>query len=491
MSILGNYVYSLIYNIAALIVPFLTAPYLARTLGAQSLGIFAYIQSTTAILCTVSMLGTYTFGNRQVAYTRDSRERMSREFCNVMGLRIALGVIGTAVYFAVCCMSELRAYFLLYYIYYIGFVIDCSWLYVGIEDMRVCMLKNLCAKVGGAFCVFIFVRNDEHLWRYVLILALSTFAANLSVYAKLGRHVSLRRPEVASLCPNLKAAFKLCLPTLVATVYLQVDKLMLGWLTESTVEITYYDQAEKIIMIPLSFVTVLSTVMMPRIANEFKKSGIERINRLLKKACGYSMLAASPLMFGIFAVAPKFVPWYLGDGYAPVADAIMILSPYVLTNTLLGISGGQYFTATDQIEILLKSNLVGMAANIITNGTLIPIYGYRGAAIATIFSQILMLVYQYRHMARQTDILPALLRQSKYLVYGGVMLACVWAVGIGREPSVWLTAAQVAVGVASYAAILLTVRDKQLKELLCTLKQRKFDKKTKSTTVEDDAKPSP
>ena len=81
----------------------------------------------------------------------------------------------------------------------------------------------------------------------------------------------------------LWGSIELFLPSLVATIYLQVDKVMIGWLTNGTSQISYYDQAEKIVIIPLTFITVLSTVMMPRIANEFKRGNQRVIGGLLEK----------------------------------------------------------------------------------------------------------------------------------------------------------------------------------------------------------------
>ena len=142
---------------------------------------------------------------------------------------------------------------------------------------------------------------------------------------------------------------------------------MIGWLTNGTSQISYYDQAEKIVVIPLTFITVLSTVMMPRIANEFKRGNQRVIGGLLEKAAGSSMFLALPMMFGLMGIAYKFIPWYLGEAFMATAKAVVILSPMVISNTLIGISGSQYFTATNQMGILLKSNAAGAVLNIAVN----------------------------------------------------------------------------------------------------------------------------
>lgn len=461
-----NYIYNILYNLAALIIPLLTAPYLARTLGAELLGIFAYIQSSTSVICTVSMLGTYTFGNRQIAYTRDSKNQMSQEFCNIMGLRICLGLTGTLIYLVFAFYSGYWQFFLCYYIFYLGYVLDCSWLFVGVEDMKICTVKNFFAKAGSAVCIFLFVKDEEDFFLYILILSIATFLANISVFTQIKKYVRICRLQISSLLPNLKVAFQLCLPTLVSTVYLQVDKLMIKWITGNAYEITYYDQAEKIIMIPLAFITVLSTVMMPRIANEFHNGQQEHVKDLIGKACSYSMLMACPLMFGMAGIATHFIPWYLGEEYLPVAYVIIVLAPYVITNTLIGISGGQYFMATNQISILLKGNVLGMVANVITNSLLIPILGYMGAAVATVISQCLMMVYQYYYMNRQIGVMSVIIKQAKYLFYGALMFIVVWVVGRYQEASVIVTLEQIIVGLVVYFILLLLARDSLMKELV-------------------------
>ena len=48
----ANFIYNLIYNIVNIIVPLVTAPYTARVLGAENIGIYSY---TYAIVSSVVM----------------------------------------------------------------------------------------------------------------------------------------------------------------------------------------------------------------------------------------------------------------------------------------------------------------------------------------------------------------------------------------------------------------------------------------------------
>ena len=75
-----NYFYNAAYQILAIVAPIITAPYLARVLGADNLGIYSYVNSSGNIITTISLLGIYAYGNRQTAYVRDNMEQLNRTF---------------------------------------------------------------------------------------------------------------------------------------------------------------------------------------------------------------------------------------------------------------------------------------------------------------------------------------------------------------------------------------------------------------------------
>ena len=56
-KIARNYLYNAAYQILVIIAPIITAPYLARVLGAKNLGIYSYVSSSGNIITTISLLG--------------------------------------------------------------------------------------------------------------------------------------------------------------------------------------------------------------------------------------------------------------------------------------------------------------------------------------------------------------------------------------------------------------------------------------------------
>ena len=56
-----NYIYNLIYQILAIIIPFITTPYVSRTLGVTAIGDYSYTTGLVTYFGLIAATGTATF----------------------------------------------------------------------------------------------------------------------------------------------------------------------------------------------------------------------------------------------------------------------------------------------------------------------------------------------------------------------------------------------------------------------------------------------
>lgn len=469
-----NYFYNAAYQMLVMITPIITAPYLARVLGADNLGIYSYINSSGNIITTISLLGMHSYGNRLTAYVRDDQNKLTATFWELELTRFYLAIIGSFVYIIYALFNKgYRLYFVVYYLYIAAQFVDINWFYTGMEDMKITTIRNFVTRLINVIGIFLFVKKKSDLWIYLFMLAVTTFAANLSIYIGLSRYIGKPVLKEKHTLVHIKGSVELFLPQVASMLYLQVDKVMLKWMTGESDIVSYYDQAEKIVMIPLSLITAVSTVMMPRIANEFHKENKKEIERLLFRAGKITLCMAMPLMLGIFSVARKFIPWYLGSEFRASATTIMILSPIVLLNSLAGISGKQYFTATNQITILMKAYVTAAIMNVVINAILIPKLGYVGAAVATVASSAASVFIQYYYLLKQINLNGLVKIGIKYFVGAMLMAATIRFVSRKMNATVMTTVIQVFTGIIIYFIYLILTKDDVLCEMLSLLKNRK------------------
>lgn len=138
MKLVKNFLWNAGYQIFILIVPLVTIPYINRVLGPTGVGINSYTNSIVQYFILIGSLGINTYGNREIAYHRDSPEKMSRTFWEIALLRILTIAISVILYLVFIGMtSQYRLFYLLQGIMLIGTAFDISWFFMGIENFKV------------------------------------------------------------------------------------------------------------------------------------------------------------------------------------------------------------------------------------------------------------------------------------------------------------------------------------------------------------------
>ena len=211
-KIVRNYLYNVSYHIFLIIVPLITAPYLARVLSSESLGIFSYINSVVSVITTFGILGLQSYGFRQIAYDRDDANALNRTFSSIYELRVILLLIITAVYIPISLFSKYKQYFLIQYALIAAQFIDISWLFIGLEDLKIVSLRNFLAKFLTVIGIFIFVKEDRDLWVYFALFAFITLITAVSVYPIAKKHVVFRFQKMSSIVHHIVPVVKLFIP---------------------------------------------------------------------------------------------------------------------------------------------------------------------------------------------------------------------------------------------------------------------------------------
>ena len=457
-----NFIYNFLYQIFSIIVPILTAPYLARVLGAEKLGIYSYVFSVSSLLNTLTIVGTYNYGIREIAYSRDNLAKINIVFWQIFVLRCLLGIVGIIIYLGISATSGYMDAFMAYFPWLIASYIDISWLYIGEENLKSTSLKCFFARLVTTIGIFLCVKSQDDLIIYILLTSVPVLISNLMLFTQARKYISLhflKKSYLHGIWKHLKQSVLLFLPQVATSLYLQIDKIMIKHFVAGTKEISFYDNAEKIVTIPFTIITVISSVLMPRIANEFAKNNSEKVEKYLIKAGEFSLFLAIPMTIGIIIIAPKLIPWYLGSEYLPTIYAIQILSLIIISNTLCNISGTQYFTATNQTKILIQSYFTAAFLNIILNACLIPILGFYGAAVASVITSYVSVIIQYNKLRKQLHVNILFKQIVKYTSFSLLMGIIVYITTKNMPPSFLTNIIQIAIGGTVYFVCCIISKD--------------------------------
>lgn len=399
-KLINNYIYNVAYQVLTIIIPLITTPYLTRSLGSNSLGISTYVISVVTMFQTFGTLGMDTYSRREIAYVNANGGNLRTVFWELTCARGILLLLTFTLYMPYCFLNSYKLLYLIHVFNVVGFFLDASWFYIGLEDMKTVVIRNIVIKLLSTIAIFLLVKKPDDICIYALIFSLSQFFSCIVIFPSIPRYLIGYHKEKINIKKHLRPVFSLFLPQAASTIYVQCDKIMIGCLSNNIAQVSIYEKAETIIRLPLKFVTALSSVVLPRTAGLFASGQKKDIEKLLKKITGLTIMLIIPMLLGIALVADIFVPLYLGNEYYGSIIIVRILAISTIFIALSNITGVQYLMAVNETKILTVSYITAAFFNVVTNFFLIKYYNSVGAAIATVFAEGIVFAIQYCYILK-------------------------------------------------------------------------------------------
>lgn len=465
-SIAKNYIYNLIYQMLTILLPLVTTPYLSRVLGAENIGIYGYTISIVTYFILFGTLGVSMYGQREIAYKADDKKQRSKAFWEIIAIRTITLSISIFLFFMIYGRSgDYAIYYRILLIQLIANLFDISWLFQGIEEFDKTVVRNLIVKLLSLVLIFVVIKTPDDLWKYFAIYVGAELIGNISIWLYLPRYIEKVKIKELELKKHIKPTISLFVPQIAIQIYTVLDKTMIGLLTDDMVEVGYYEQAQKIVKASLTMLSALQIVMNARIANAHAKKDEKEVKQCLEKSFNFVWFLALPMMFGLMAVAPKFVPWYYGQGFDGVIAVLIATAPILIATGLNGITGVQYLVQIGKQNIFTISVTIGAIVNIILNLILIHFFKGVGAAIASVIAELTILAIQLKYFKEQFTIFEILKIGVKCFISGIIMFVIVSVLVNYMEVSIINTAIQVIIGGIVYILMLTILKYQFLKDL--------------------------
>lgn len=381
------------YQILLLIVPLATMPYISRVLGPKGLGTYAYTNSVVSYFVLLGSLGITLYGSRQIAYVQSNREMRSKLFFEITILKLFTTLFSGALlasYLFMC--SEFRVLLIAQSLTLLANVFDVSWYFMGVEDFKKNVIRNVIVKLVSLILIFSFVRTNSDLLLYIIIIGGSTLIGNIVLIPFLINQVEFFNVKNLNVVQHLKPAILLFLPQVATQVYLVVNKTMLGQM-DSIAAVGFFSSSDTLIRLALTIVSSLSAVLMPRIANLISEGKTKSVEYYMKQSFEFINVLALPLMMGLAAISSTFVPLFLGEKFSVVALLVIMESPVILIISWSIAITNQYLIPSGMNREYITSTLLGAISNVLLNVILISNFGVYGAIIATFVSELIVMIY--------------------------------------------------------------------------------------------------
>lgn len=406
-SIKLNFVYNVLLNVSSVIFPLITAPYIARVLEPDGVGLFNFAGTYAGYFALVALLGIPTYGVREVAKTREDKQGLARLVSEMMSIALITTIVVSTIYIiSIAMVGQLKENYIIFL--FSGFAVylapfKINWYYQGLEEFGFITLRSLIIRVLSIICLFLFVHEKSDLIIYIIINVSSIVIADIWNFTKMWRFGVHPYFTMRGLKKHLKPLWLLFASSIAISIYTVLDTLMLGFIKDYT-EVGYYNNAMHMSRMLIVVITSLSVVSIPRFSSYINKGLLKEANGLANKSFSFVGLLAFPISLGLICIAPIFVPWFLGEEFYGSIFPLQLLSVLNIAIGFSNILGVQILVGLNKEKAYLMCILIGTISNFLLNCILIPVKGAIGASIASVTAELLVTSSMFYYVYKETPV---------------------------------------------------------------------------------------
>ena len=241
--------------------------------------------------------------------------------------------------------------------------------------------------IAGLFLISQFIQSDRiPIYAYLTSLSTVSLLSYVSYYYWFNKKCKFDSSEEIEDLP-LKKMLKISLPLMFAQsvqfIMAWTDKLMLGNMLGPE-SVAIYGVAFRFSMGVSVTLMAINSIASPKLAEKFANNDISGMGKVAMQSAKLIFWTTIPLA-SILLIFPKFFMGIYGFEFLIGVEVLRWLIIGRVVNALSG-SVGNLMQMTGQQNNYLKILIVGAIINVTLNFILIPIYGIKGAAFASVCS---------------------------------------------------------------------------------------------------------
>ncbi len=390
-SIARNVASLYIGEIVSQVLTFFLVVSIAKYFGDVGLGKYSFAFSFAAFLLTLADMGLPILVTKEVAKDKSlTKDYMTKTFTLKLMLNIAafaitiIAIIASRKDYETVMLVILAAIAMFFY--------NIAGMYRAIfqayEVMKYESYSRIVERIIAASLGIALFYKGYGIISLFLVLILSNFVYYIVIYI-----LTITKIIKVSLAvdfkfwkQNLMDGIPFWTTNIFLSIYFRIDTIMLGFMKDFAAT-GLYNAAAKIVEVLTRIPFLLISAVFPTLA-KFHRLSYDKTKLLYEKSFYYMVIAALPITTGLILLPERIILQVYSASFKNSIIALQILAVslvFVFVNYLMG----YLLNAIDKQKVFTAIAGITTAFNVILNLALIPAYSYKGAAAATLISEIL------------------------------------------------------------------------------------------------------
>lgn len=389
------------------LLPLITFPYLARTLGPKGWGAVLFSQAIGTLIAVVVEYGFDFSATRETARYANDKARLSRLVSGVLGAKAMLAtvcVLGAVIARPFTLhIADSPALFWSSTIWGVAQGINMLWYFQGQERMRLAGALDVAGKAVATVSIFWLVHNPADGWKVMAAQALGCVVAHGITVVIAFSEVGVQLPSLRYIWDALKVGWSLFLFRGSQSLLTSVNGIILG-VFASPLALGLYVGADKIGQVSRQSLWPLTQALFPHQVKEVRtdpKQAVRTVWLSFKILGGLGICSGLVLVFA----APLLIRLALGPSFHEAESTLRVLGALTPLTAVASVFGFQWMLPRGMDR---QFNFVIFTAgllHVVIASILTSLMGSMGMAIAVVCSQLYIVGF-FTIMFRQSLVNP-------------------------------------------------------------------------------------
>lgn len=393
-------------QLASLLFPVISLPYLASVLGSTGLGEMALAISLSQIFVVITDYGFSLTATKAVAQNRHDDRLATELVFSVTFIKLFIATLGIVTILAACRVAHISNStthnITLAYVAVYGSALFPTWLYQGLEQFRLVVMIQMTTRLMALVSIFVFVHSEHDVGVATFIQAVPPLLCAIISVPFLIRNVNMDRvalPDRAKILRLLKESWHVFASTSAVTTYTTANVFVLG-LFVSPAALAQYHVAERIVRALQGSYGAINSAIYPHISALAKSNGADGIVKFNARLLALA-LCVSCLLFVIVASASGLIVQDLfGAELLHAATILKILSANFVLIAVSNVLGIHTMLPLGQDSSFGRIILRSAALNCILFPLACYHFGALGAAMANVAVELYVVAAMGAHLHR-------------------------------------------------------------------------------------------
>lgn len=355
-TVIENYFFMTALQILNSLFYLLIYPFLIRTLGSESYGLYIFAMSIVTYFIIFVSFGFDMPAVKIIAENVNDKDIKSQTLSAVFSAKIYLEAIALLAFcFLILSVPSFRhnwMIFLFCFIQTFSNIFFPQWYFQGIQKMRIVTYIQLTYKLISLPLIFLLIKTSSDLWIFVLITSLISFLGSITSHLL----IIIKHKVPIHILPlsDVREWYKTSMPFFLTSstgVIKEQSIIVIIGLFLGMKDCALYDLANKIIMVPRTLLMSINAAIFPKVIANIKVE-------LVKKIINYETIIGITVFILMLLFGKWVVVFMGGESMALSYPLAVILSITILTWLVVGAYSSFIFIPNERNYFITKNQLV-------------------------------------------------------------------------------------------------------------------------------------